>query len=97
MVSRQKVNLIDFVFFMIIEDLYVFIVQQVEIDFVTVIANSHDKSSLHVEGIDFLMERQLSEFFFTHGLTRLHFKVNQKWLETLKRIRKEKISDGVFF
>ncbi len=75
MISRQKVNLIDFILFVIVEDLNVFIVQQVEIDFVTVIANSHDKSSLHVEGIDFLVERQLSEFIFTHGLSRLHLKL----------------------
>lgn len=75
MISRQKVNLIDFILFVIVENLNVLIVQEVKIDLVPIVADSHHKSRLYVEGPYFLVKRQLSEFIFTHGLSRLHLKL----------------------
>ena len=65
-VSFQKVDFINLVFFVIIEDFDVLVFQQIQINLVPVVANAHDKSPLEVEGFDLLMQRQLAEFFPTH-------------------------------
>ena len=67
MIAGQKINLIDFIQFMIIENFYIFIFQQVKIHLMPIVANTHDKGALRVEGIDFFMKRKLYKFFFTHG------------------------------
>lgn len=54
-ISFQKVDFIDSILFVVIEDFDVFIFQQVQINLVSVVANAHDKSPFQVEGLDLLM------------------------------------------
>ena len=56
MVTWQKINLIDFVQFMVVKNLYIIMVEQVKIDLVAIIANRHNEGTFEVEGFDFLME-----------------------------------------
>lgn len=56
MVSRQEINLVDLVQFMVIKNLYVVIIKQVEIYFVAIISDSYDEGTFEVEGFDFLVE-----------------------------------------
>jgi hypothetical protein len=62
----QKVDSVNPVFFVIVEHFYILVFQQIQIDFVSVVANTHDKSPLEVESLDLLMQGQLAEFFPTH-------------------------------
>ena len=66
MIPWQKVDFVDFVQLVIVKNLHVFILKQIQINLVPVVANAHNKSTLQVEGLYFLMQRHLDEFFPTH-------------------------------
>lgn len=55
MVAGQEVNLVDAVFFVVVENFDVFVFQEVQVDLMPVVADSHYKSALDVEGLDFEM------------------------------------------
>jgi hypothetical protein len=56
MVSGKKVDLVDTVFLVVVENFDVFVFQEVEVDLMAVVSDSHHKSTLDVEGLDFLVK-----------------------------------------
>lgn len=57
MVTGKKIDFVDFVQFVIVKDLNVFILQQVEIDLMAIVSDSHYKSPVEIQSLDLLMER----------------------------------------
>lgn len=56
MIPLQVFDPVYFVQLVIVKNLHVFIVEQVEIDLVSIIANANHKSTLDEEGSDFLVD-----------------------------------------
>ena len=48
MIPFQKVDFVYSIFFVVVENLYVLIFQQIQIDLVAVVANAHDLSLIHI-------------------------------------------------
>lgn len=71
MVSREEINLVDLVQFMVIKNLYVVIIKQVEIYFVAIISDSYDEGTFKIEGFYLLVEGQCCKIFSAHRCTLL--------------------------
>lgn len=63
----QEINPIDFIQFVVVKHLDVFIVEQVKVDLVAIIPNGYDKCPLRIQELDFFMQREISEFFARHS------------------------------
>jgi hypothetical protein len=64
----QKINPINFVQLVVVKNLNVLVMQQVQVDLVAIVPNSHHKSPLHIQKLDFFMQGKISEFLSTHSL-----------------------------
>ena len=55
-ISFQKVDFVYPIFFVVVEDFDVFVFQQIQINLVSVVPNTHDKSPFEIKGLDLLMQ-----------------------------------------
>ena|GEM_PF-3964598 len=53
----EEFNLVDTVMFMVVKNLHILPTQQIQIDFIGIVADTYDKGTLRIEFLDFFAQR----------------------------------------
>lgn len=52
----EEFNLVDTVMFMVVKNLHILPTQQIQIDFIGIVADTYDKGTLRIEFLDFFAQ-----------------------------------------